>query len=426
MSAPTPWQEAPEVVAAQRRTLHCLVVAQVLGAFGTGASASVGVLLVQDVIDVEWLAGIARTLLTLGAALSGVPLAGLAVRRGRRTSLGLGWGLAALGALVLVAAATTRSAGLVLGGMALFGAGTATQLQSRFSATDLAPPRRRGRTLAMVVWTGTLGTVVGPNLGVPGTWLAGTLGIPDLAGAFVVAAGTSVLAMLVVVLALRPDPLLLARSHEQHVPGSGDRSGVLRTVWAVPPARFALVALVASHVAMVSLMTMTPVHMDHEGSSVAMVGLTISVHVLGMFALSPVVGWAGDRFGRVPLVLTGQAVLAVSGLVALLVGYDRLSISVVLFLLGLGWSCATVNGSVLLSESVPEAVRVPTQGAVDTTMNLVAAFGAFASGPVFAFVGYPGLAVAVLVLACLAAVAAVPVLPGGVRAQSATGSRPTS
>lgn len=406
MSAPT-WQETEEVVAAQRRTLRCLVVAQVLGAFGTGASASVGVLLVQDVIAAEWLAGIARTTLTLGAALLGVPLAWLAGRRGRRTALATGWGLAALGAVLLVLAAIIRDAALVLGGMTLFGAGTATQLQSRFAATDLAVPQHRGRTLATVVWTGTLGTVVGPNLGVPGAWLADAVGLPELGGAFVIAAATSVLALLVIGVFLRPDPLRLAAAREP-APGRPRAGGVLRTLWAEPTARFAVTAVVASHVAMVALMTMTPVHMDHEGSSVGMVGLTISAHVLGMFAFAPLVGWAGDRFGHVRVVLAGQAVFAASALVALLVGYDWLSISVVLFLLGLGWSCATVGGAVLLTEHAPADVRIPAQGRVDTLMNAVAAAGAFAAGPVFALVGYAGLAVAVLLLAGLVVVAAGP------------------
>jgi MFS family permease len=423
VSSPTAWQDAPHVVAAQRRTLRCLVLAQVFGAFGLGASASVGVLLVQDVVASEWWAGIARTLLTLGAALFGLPLARLAVRRGRRTALGLGWCLAGLGAVVLVLAAISRSAGLVLGGMTLFGAGTAAQLQSRFTATDLAPPQRRGRTLAMVVWTGTVGTVVGPNLGVPGTRLAATLGIPDLAGAFVIAAATSVVAMLVLVLGLRPDPLLLARSQEEHDGPVVSRAGVLRTVWAIPAARFAVTAMVASHVSMVALMTMTPVHMDHEGATLGMVGLTISAHVLGMFAFAPLVGWAGDRFGAVPVVLAGQAVFAASGLLTLLVGHEWATISAALFLLGLGWSCATVSGSVLLSAGVPEPVRVPAQGTLDTTMNLLAAAGAFVSGPVFVVLGFSGLAVGVVVLACLVALAALPVL-GGV--QTSTGSRPTS
>jgi MFS family permease len=400
------WQAEPEIAAAQRRTLRCLVVAQVLGAFGTGASASVGVLLVEDVVSADWLAGIARTALTLGAGLLGVPLAWLAGRRGRRTSLATGWALATVGAVLLVVAAVTQQVAVVVGGMALFGAGTATQLQSRFAATDLAVPQHRGRTLAMVVWTGTFGTVVGPNLGVPGEYVARFLGLPDLAGAFVIAALTSAAAAAVIVVALRPDPLHLVAARTPQDGHGGRRGGALQRLWKIPPARFAIVAVVVSHVAMVALMTMTPVHMDHEGSTLTMVGLTISGHVLGMFALSPLVGWAGDRFGHVPVVLVGQGVFAVSGVTALLVGYEWWSISVVLFLLGLGWSCATVSGSVLLTQSMPTADRTAAQGAVDTLMNLVAAGGALVSGPVFALVGYSGLAVAVVVLACVVVVAA--------------------
>ena len=50
---------------------------------------------------------------------------------------------------------------------------------------------------------------------------------------------------------------------------------------------------------MVAVMAMTPVHLLHHGASLTIIGLTISLHVAGMFALSPVFGILADRVGRV-------------------------------------------------------------------------------------------------------------------------------
>lgn len=425
-TASEPWQADPAIVAQQRRAVRLLVIAQIFGSFGMGASASVGVLLVQDVIANEALAGLARTSLTLGAALLGVPLALIAARGGRRVSLGLGWTLGALGAIALILSAVTSSIPLVIGGMTLFGAGTAAGLQTRFSSTDLALPQRRGRTLAMVVWTGTLGSVVGPNLGVPGAIVADWLGLPELAGAFVIAGVMQAVAAVVLFVGLRPDPLLTAQRRQDAengtAPGTPRRrmsaGAVLGAIWSRPAARFAFLSVVISHVSMVALMTMTPVHMDHEGATLTFIGVTISIHVLGMFALSPVVGWASDKLGPVTVILIGQLIFAASATVAIGIGYEWYSITSSLFLLGLGWSCGTVPGAVLLSSSVPPEVRTQSQGTVDTTMNLIAAAAAFSAGPVFGLVGFGGLAVAVLLLSAVG-IALSMMLPASMRPFSA-------
>jgi MFS family permease len=412
-----PWQLDPAVVAQQRRSVRLLIAAQVFGSFGMGASASVGVLLTEDVIQNEGLAGLARTALTLGAALLGVPLAYLAARSGRRVSLSAGWGLGALGALSLIFAAILMSPALVVGGMLLFGAGTAAGLMTRFSSTDLALPAHRGRTLSFVVWAGMFGSVLGPNLGIPGEWVAAQLGLPPLSGAFVIAAVLLAVASVFLFVFLRPDPLLTAQAHHAarvtaetgSAPSKKTASftTVLATIWGIPAARFALAAVVVSHVSMVALMTMTPVHMEHNGAEISVIGLTISVHVLGMFAFAPLVGMASDRFGPATVIVVGQVIFVGSAVTALAVGEHSAMMMPTLFLLGLGWSCGTVPGSILISSSVPSEIRTPTQGVVDTSMNGIAALAAFAAGPVYVAIGFAGLSWGVVILSALMVVMAV-------------------
>ena len=103
------------------------------------------------------------------------------------------------------------SLSLLLVGLFAFGAATACGLQARYVAADLATPERRGRALSTVVWATTVGAVLGPNLAGPGADLGRSLGLPALAGGFVVSAAVFVVVALAVLLLLRPDPLLLAR-----------------------------------------------------------------------------------------------------------------------------------------------------------------------------------------------------------------------
>ncbi|MBX9246547.1 MFS transporter, partial [Actinotalea ferrariae] len=300
---------------------------------------------------------------------------------------------------------------LLVLGMFAIGAGSAAALQARFAATDLAEPEHRARSLALVVWVGTAGAVVGPNLGVPGTAVERATGLPPLTGAFAIAAVLLAVTGALVAWRLRPDPLeVLAR----HAPDVDRPSGApplrvraaLVEVRASPSALLALVALVTAHVAMVSVMTMTPVHLTHHGHGVTVVGLTISLHVLGMFAFAPLVGALADRVGRVGVVVAGQVLLlAAAGLCA---WGDRSTAAVVvgLFVLGLAWSLVTVPASALLTQDVTPAARPLVQGISDSTMNAAAAVGAIASGPVMAVLAFSGLsgAVAALVVPGLGAV----------------------
>jgi len=414
----TVWQHEPAIVAAQRRTLALLSAAQVLGGIGFGAGLSVGILLATQVTRSEGWAGVARTSSTLVAALVAVPLAVLAVRFGRRISLGLAWALATTGSVTLVAAAQLADSNralasvLLIYGLGISGTGSAASLQSRYAATDLAPPERRSRHLSLIVWATTIGTVLGPNLGAPGEALAGSMGLAAMAGPFVIATAMQALAT-VVILLLRPDPLLLAATHthvDPHTPQSGTRAAMARA-WRIGGARTALVAMCAAHTVMVGVMTMTPVHMDHHGASITVVGLTISIHVLGMFAFSPLVGIAADRLGRYPVIVAGGGTLLLATLIAGTAGSSMGQVTAGLFLLGVGWSLVLVPASTLLTESVPAVDRTRVQGGSDAAMNVSAAIGAAGSGPLLGLIGFGGLNA----LSAAIVLAAVPLVIGARR-----------
>ncbi|MGQ2911572.1 MULTISPECIES: MFS transporter [unclassified Aeromicrobium] len=369
----------------QRRILRTLVAVQVVGGVGNGAGLAVGVLLLREVSGSSGWAGMSTVMLTLGAALATVPLATLAVRAGRRPALATGWFLGAVGAAVVVLGADADSLPLVLVGLFLCGVSTASNLQSRFAAVDRAEPRHVGRSLALVTWATTVGAVLGPNLIGPGTTTARALGVPDLAGPLVFSCVAFAVAGTVVLVLLRPDPLPPARRDGIDVP-------VPRVRAALPhvrgETRTAVVTIALAHAVMVSVMALTPVHMQDHGAGVEVIGLTISLHIAGMYALSPVMGWLADRWGPARTILAGQLVLVAAVVVAGTSGTSEVRITVGLVLLGLGWSAATIAGAALLTRSTDPAVRPLVQGLGDLTMNLAGAAGGLLAGVLVAWQGF--------------------------------------
>lgn len=399
MAAMHPTDTAAQRRALQRRVVRVLALGQVLGGVGVGATLALGALLVTEVSGSPAWSGMAATMNTLGAALLAVPLARLARARGRRISLSTGAVTAMAGAGVTIGAAVLTSFPVLLLGLALLGAGSALNLQSRFAATDLAADDTRARDLSLVVWSTTIGAVLGPNLFVPGELLGRALGLPELTGGFVIALAAQAAGALVYLTALRPDPLLLAVA-EGEAAGTGRPSpaGGLAVLRSSAPARRAVLTVALSHAVMVALMSMTPVHLTGHGASLSLVGLTISLHVAGMYALAPVFGWLADRVGRRPVVLLGQAAFTASLVLSWLASAAPALVAVSLVLLGLGWSASTVAGSALVAEAVPPAERPQLQGVSDLFMNLAGAAGGALAGPVLALVGFDGLSAALLVL----------------------------
>jgi MFS family permease len=413
--------------AVQRRTIRTLVTSQAMGALGITIGIATASLLARDLSGSEELAGLAQTTQVLGAAGGSWLLARLMGSRGRRVGLVTGYLVGAGGSALAVLAGVVGSMPLLLVGACLLGATSSANYAARYAATDLATPQTRGRSLSIVVWATTLGAVVGPNLTGASASLADALDIPKLTGPFALGALGMLLAALVVAVRLRPDPLLVARASvgdggfetvaaQPPQPPSAERvltrvRPQVRQVLRERPAIAAAIAgLAAAHAVMISVMVMTPLHMEHGGTELRVIGIVISLHVLGMFAFAPLVGMAADRLGRVTVLAAGGVVLLVSlVLCARAPEGSSHEIFIGLFLLGLGWSMATVSASTMVAELAPLEAVTEVQGTADLVMGLAAAAGSAASGVIVGEFGFPVLAgfssifaVAVLVAATLA------------------------
>lgn len=390
--------------AVQRRVLVVLAGTQVLAGVGMATALAVSTLVAARLSGSEVIGGAALTCVVLGAAGAALVVSRIAARAGRRPALSLGYAVGALGGVGAAGAVAAGSAYGLLASLLFVGAATAAGLAARFAATDLAEPGRRARSLAMVVWATTVGAVAGPNLAGPVQALAGRVGLDPATGPFVLCAGAFGLAAAGTWLGLRPDPLLLARARAAELAGPAPAvrgAEVRAALLASPAALLGVGGVVLSHIVMVGLMSMTPVHMDHGGATLAVVGLVISLHVAGMYALSPVFGWLADRVGRTTVLAVAGGLLLAAGVLCAMAGpHQTALLSAGLVLLGLGWSAGLVAGSALLTESVPLRVRAGAQGLADVAMNVSGAVGGIAAGLVVAGTSFAvlGTAAAVLVL----------------------------
>jgi len=402
----------PDRARTQRRTVGTLVVSQALGGVGVTTGIAVATILAEEILGSASLAGLAQTTQVLGAAVAAFVLARLMSARGRRVGLMTGYAAGAAGAALCVLAGVLGSFAVLLVGTFAVGWATAANSQARYAATDLADASRRARALAVVVWATTIGAVLGPNLTGPGAALGRALGVPALTGPFVFSIVAVALATVVIWARMRPDPLLLARDIAAAEGEATTGHVSLRHVWSVvsvrPRALAAMSAIGVAHAVMVSVMVMTPLHMHHGDASLNVIGFVISVHVLGMFAFSPVMGWLTDRVGRTAVLALGGSLLLVAvTLAGLAPEGGSTGLVAGLFLLGLGWSCCLIAGSALLVDAVPFAERPGVQGASDLVMGLFAAGGGALAGAVVEMWGYALLNAGAGVLALVVLAAAV-------------------
>ena len=378
----------------QRKIVRVLGIAQVLNGIGVAGTVAAGSLLVSSITKSDGLSGLAQTISVLGAAVMALPLARLTQNGGRRLALTFGYSIGVIGALFAILGGANQNLFFMLLGAFMVGAASASGYQARFAAIDLATPEKRSKDLSFVVWGSTIGAVTGPNLMEPSGVFASALGLPKLVGPYFIAAFTLALSVTVIQLFLKPDPFLTANKAVEGTatkPRESTRSA-LKHIKEYPIALFAIASVAIGHLAMVSIMVMTPVHMAHSDATLRIIGLVISVHVLGMYAFSPIVGSISDKFGRIRTIQIGILILIASALISgLAPHHDSFTLGIGLFLLGLGWSFTLIAGSTLLSETVSLEMRPSTQGASDLVMNLMGAGGAAIGGVIIGLFSYAAL-----------------------------------
>jgi MFS family permease len=363
----------------RRRIRLTLMATAALGSTGYLVALTVGTIAAAEIGGGLAVGGAPSAAMTLGTAVAASSLSRAMVSVGRRIGMlgGLTIGLA--GAVVGFAAILLDSLLLLILGAVLMGFANGAGQMARYVAADLVPPLRRASAVGMVVWGSTVGAVIGPNLAEPGGWVAAQLALPALAGAYLLTIVFFVLALSVLVVFLRPEPYALADPSALERRTDGTDASVAELLQR-PSVVLALAALLAGQVVMVLIMTMTPLHLTTHGHGLDTVGLVLSAHTFGMFALSPISGRLTDRFGEVAIIAAGMGLLAVAAIMAALAPVEGPILTLALFLLGYGWNLGFVAGSALLTRGLSLAERTRVQGTVDGLVWGSAAVAGFSSG----------------------------------------------
>jgi MFS family permease len=381
----------------QKRTLRVLVAGQIAGSAALSAAVTVGAFVVQDILGQKtpW-GGIASATVTVGTAFMAQLLSRLMLRQGRRRGLMLGYALALVGGLIAGFGVEQQSLAIFLFGLFLFGNGQSANLLSRYAATDLAQAENRGAAMSRILFASTFGAVFGPILIKPAEHLGQSLfGWNLYTGPWVFSGLFFITSFINAALRLKPDPLVVSggiafRKSASSSVTQDKRLSVFQFLSGSPKTRLAFYAMVISHVTMVAVMTMTPVHLREHGHETVSAYI-ISLHIAGMYAFSPLVGRFSDRHGRLNTLLVGCLILMLSTVMSALAGSSPAVFFPSLWLLGVGWSFGLIGSSSLLVDSVPIDYRVKVQGSADVAMSMFGGVAGFSSGFIRKAWGFPWL-----------------------------------
>ncbi|MGW8425039.1 MFS transporter [Peribacillus simplex] len=388
-----------------KRTLIVVIISQIFGGAGLAAGITVGALIAQDMLGTDSVSGIPTALFTLGSAGAALLVGRLSQRFGRRSGLATGFLAGGIGAIGVVISALTNSILLLFISLLIYGAGSATNLQARYAGTDLANSTQRAKAISMAMVSTTFGAVAGPNLvDVMGDF-AVSIGIPSLAGPFILAATAYILAGCVLLIFLRPDPFIVAKalSDAQRKTSNLPLEGNSNTLSINRRGIFAGASvMVLTQFVMTAIMTMTPIHMGHHGHDLNEVGLVIGFHIGAMFFPSLLTGFLVDKIGRSAMAIASAVTLLASGILAAMGPADSMVVLIsALALLGLGWNFGLISGTAILVDATPPSTRAKTQGSVDVWIALSGALGGGLSGIVVAHSSYATLSIAGAMLSLL-------------------------
>lgn len=384
-----------------KKTLKILIITQIFGGAGLGAGITVGALLAQDMTGTENTAGIPVALLTFGSAIAALFIGASSQRFGRRAGLAGGFLIGGLGAFGVIIASLINSIALLFVALLVYGAGTASNLQARYAGTDLANEKQRATAASVALVSTTLGAVVGPNLVNTMGKFADSIGIPTLAGPFIMSGAAFIIAGVILLIFLRPDPLLVSTA----IANSEKKENKVHSVGILTNKKGIIIGsviMIVAQLIMKAIMTMTPVHMGHYGHGLREVGLLIGFHIAAMYLPSPLTGLLVDKFGRITMAIASGVTLITAGLMAAFAPVDSLLLLILaLVLLGVGWNFGLLAGTALIIDSTHPSERAKIEGTSDVLLALSGAAGGALSGMVVAHSSYAILSISGAVLSLI-------------------------
>ena len=362
-------------------------------------------LMVTDIIgSVTW-AGIGGTILAASQLVISYPIGKLNDTYGRKFGMIVAVVLGLVGAALLGLSLVADSIAIFVVGMVVLGFGAGAGRQIRVAAADMYPPSRRGEGLGFVLTGTIIGAFIAPFIVSGGEWLSDiTAGEPMALSWFLVP--IFLIPAFFCILKVRPDPKEIAADLSKYWPGYTSITGPRQTGGSIltfinhRPKQVAYACFAAAQGSMSMMMIMTPVILIESGHSLRAISFTVSLHTVGMFGLSMIIGRAADRMGRKPMLALGLGIAMVGAAILPLTSEYGI-ITFGLFLVGVGWSAVNVASTAILADTTDPEERGRAVGANDAigngfSMGIPTIAGVIAGASGLTGVGIAGAALAFL------------------------------
>jgi MFS family permease len=349
------------------RHLLLLTVAQGLFLINNVTFIAINGLVGLQLAPYGWMATLPVMGYVVGGAIAAPIVARTQTRYGRKGSFQIGL-LVALGSALLAAyAAWTRNFNLLVLATVIAGYYNANGQLYRFAAAEVCRPDWKEKAVSVVLASGLVGAVVGPNLA---AWTRTLLPVPFV-GAYLALAVVAVLAM--VAMAFIQFPETKAKT-------AGTSAGrPLGEIMRQPVFIVATLGAALGYGVMNLLMAATPLAMQVCGFDFDAAALVLQWHVIGMFAPGFFTGGLIKRFGALPVMGAG-VVLNLLCVAIALTGVDLHQFLAALLVLGVGWNFLfTASTTLALTTYRPEE-KDRAQAAINFCVFATMAVTSFASG----------------------------------------------
>jgi MFS family permease len=335
----------------------------------------------------------------LGGAVWAMPAAAFMRRFGRRAGYSVGSLAGMAGAFAAWWAMTQGS--LLFLCMATFVTGlySAFAASLRFAAADAADawrPTFKARAISLVLTGGIVGGVIGPEISKwSRTWLP-----TQFSGSYLTLAGFALLSLLLAQLLRLPAGAQAAQAAADPRPPRP-----LPEILRQPACWSAILTAAFAYGIMNLLMVATPLAMEVCKHPYALAALVLEWHVIGMFAPGLITGSLIQRFGTLPIIVTGCLLMLGCTAVALS-GIDLMQFLIALTLLGVGWNFMYTGATTLVTGTYRPSEKNKVQGFMDLCVFTTMVTSSASSGAMLLVNGWSllnllALPFVVLVLGCI-------------------------